>query len=803
MKCPKCNCDNLNNCKFCQNCGNNLQEVNNGSSLSISSINPTLNQQNFNHFEEPINQNNNIRNMVQGPVNYNYIQNITDDYKPKKKSKLVPIIIIIVLALIAVGCYFFFNKSNKKEEINMLDTTETAIWQDYNSGKITADEYVKNILYAMYNDDSLDSKYKKHNDSYIDMNRLTNFIEEHIDEIDKETLKYYFDKIYLVDVTFDADVENDEPNESSFLDLFVDKVYAKNNKTNLNKALLSKKGNFIVWYTETGESKITKEYAQKIADGLEKTTQKYKELSGYDFKYDPNISKGLLYKNQQNILTINGIDKKYLDTALSVYIAENNGDNLAVYLQKTSPVLMVAYNKIYDTDVHSVATPYIIIKPSSFDNYETLEQLYNHELFHHYQGEILCGHFDCKCGKDPFISEATAQWGSSFATDKTTTDGFLNNWAGTAVKYSDNFLSEELFRKYGKERMSYALFVYLNSYSEIVPTGSEIIIYAIYKDDAMSYLYDHASISNLIAIQKNIALKNLSQDYDNKNLIYNSKSFDLKISEEIGKNNKDKKTYLNKSLSPVGIRYYKIEKGSKEYRIALTKGEKTENEHVSLYLIAEKNGKYEIVGETGNSKEKQYIFNTNDYKYDNLYVAVTNNTPHKTVTYTLTMEPVEQEKQNNNANNNENNNSSNENDLIYQFILQDKYDLTETTLTLNFTVKNNVIDVVITSDVKYPEYADGPLPKPYESFTISDSFFVETMKEVLKIWKEERDPWDGYSIIIAFEHTQNRYDNLCEVMGNFYCDMFAKYEDTNHDGKITLEEDFIYNVNDFDPSILH
>ena len=130
------------------------------------------------------------------------------------------------------------------------------------------------------------------------------------------------------------------------------------------------------------------------------------------------------YKNQVSILENAGIDSGYLESAMQVYLVNYTDSSLALYVGR-SGLLRKLINSLKGGDEYdAIVSPYILIKPSSFDDNERLEQLYNHELFHHYQYEILCGHSECEPGEDPYIIEATANWASSLVTKKTDNNGY-------------------------------------------------------------------------------------------------------------------------------------------------------------------------------------------------------------------------------------------------------------------------------------------------------------------------------------------------------------------------------------------
>ena len=644
---------------FCSNCGNKL----NGNEDFCSNCGNNIENQKGNIKQEHKLLNHNILG-----VNHKSKKN------KSKRDLLILIMIMVFLIIVSIGVFIIVkNKDNNKEDNNNNNDINndinsefendgfdvySSLYLDYQNNKITTDEYVKYSLYAQYDSSLLGSDYATLNgaDYAIDVEELIN---TYYDELSDSTLRYFAEKINLDGVTFELDKENEEQNDDVALtDLLFEKVYAKADKvTNLNKAVLSSNGNFVVWYTTTGNSATNYSSAKKVADGLENTVTKYKDLFGNNYKYSSDVmSKGKTYKNQIKILENSNIDKSYLENAMQVYLLEYNNSALAQYISgygKAKEVL----NSIFGGDDYGViAYPYIVIKPSSFSDFERLEQLYNHELFHHYQKYILCDLTKCDI-TDPYISEATANWASSLATKKTSSYGFLNEWAGTARKYSSDLMSDDFAKKYGIDNVGYALFVYLNNYSSFVNNGTKKITNSMYKTNSLLYLEDNATKEELTKIQETIAFNNLSQNYSNKNLLVDiSKNLYPVILKGTAFANK---SFDNMRLNKGAIDYYCLDYDlSKKYEITLVR----DNNNVMATLIGEKSNKYELL-QTSTIDKTRFIFNTNDYKddYEKIYIAVLNILPGLENYYSLSVEEtevIEKEEIDENDNSNSDSNSN-------------------------------------------------------------------------------------------------------------------------------------------------
>lgn len=642
---------------------NSFQDTNIGQSQINQSYQQPISQTNI--YENKSNENLNT-NIYKQQTEYIPVQN-----KKKSNKKIFIVIGLIVLTLVIALVIVGFNiyKNNKEEQNNtssdVLVTNQ--LWNDYQEGKITTDEYVGYSLYAEYDKSLLDKKYSNLSGSEVAIH-TDELVGKYYDELSDETLKYYISQVNLENITFDLNKENEDSDDKVALsDLFIDTVYAKSDKvTNLNKAILSKNGNFVVWYTTTGDSAITKDKAQKVADDIEDTVEKYNSLFGSEFKFESNVvSKGNKYKDQLKILESENIDAKYLDSAMQIYVVEYNDDSKAKYITGSS-YLSEVFTKVIGTGdkFGSIAFPYILLRPSSFSNYEDISQLYNHELFHHYQHNILCGEEKIEISNDPYIVEATANWASSLVTNKTTSIGYLNEWAGTARTFSSNLMSDEWANEHHIGNVGYALFVYLNNYSNFVNNGTQKIIESIYEEDSLLYLEDNATKEELTKIQETIALNNLSQSYTNKNLLVDisEDEYPIKLKQTIT----DNASFDNVRLNKGAIDYYLLNLSSnKEYEITLVR----DNNNVMATLIGKSDNNYELL-KTSTIDSNHYIFNTNYYnEYEQIYIVVLNILPRLENYYSLNINETEiltQEEIESNLGNNTNSDSYyNDDRLVY------------------------------------------------------------------------------------------------------------------------------------------
>lgn len=614
--------------------------------------------------------------------------------KNNKKVFIIALLIVVAIILSLMGYKLYSKNISNNNDIDEDMFITQKLLLDYEDGKITTDEYVRYSLYAAFNSNLLKDSYSgyKKSDAYTHADKL---VEQYYDELTDETLRYYLSQINLDYVTFELDKENDETNNKlSVSDLLIDQVSAKADKvTNLNKVVLSSGGNFVVWYTTTGSSATNYTYANKVAEGLEASIEKYTELFGKKYKFNSDVfSKGKTYSNQKKILEKNNISEEYLTSAMQIYLVEADADALAFYVGKQG-VLRDLFNKFRGGDQYgAVANPYIVIKPSSFSDSERLEQLYNHEFFHHYQSNILCNQESCNIS-DPYISEASANWASSLISKKTTIKGFLNEWASTARKFSSNLLSKEILKKYGVLKMSYALYIYLNNYSLVVDNGDDYIIESIYQKDSLKYLNDKASRKNLYDIQKIIALKNLSQDYENKNLIVDPDYSDIFIN--IKDTISGEASYQNRDLSKIGIDYYLLDIDSSSAFEIDVEGN---NRNINTFIIAKKGENYEVVGYSSVDTNKDK-FDTNKYgEYDKLYIAVSNTSLVEENRYSLSVKKI-------NKNNSSIDNDSKEEDNTFSTTFSNYNIEMEMNITVS-GINTNTVSKGVVDELHQKEYLD-------------------------------------------------------------------------------------------------
>ncbi|MGN0350718.1 MAG: hypothetical protein ACI4ES_03625 [Roseburia sp.] len=627
MFCMKCGADCTNDKQYCHNCGAMLPQQN------VFPSNPQV--------------------MAEGAVQ-----------KPKKKKSRwwIPVLIILLVFALFTGVAFFVVNSIKNKISNaiagakeampfleymgeLLDEDESdndvntdveeasseKLAKAYYAGEIDADTYVKQMLYLVYDDSMLDEKYFS-NSEKANCCEIESLVEEHLDELSEETKEYFIEHATLSNVTFIEGKEN--ASVSDWNDPFCETVFAKEKVVNLDHVLVSSGQKFVVWYTTTGESAIDEEKAKAVAEGLEETIAAYDSIWGYEYSFETNWTcKGSTYQSQKTMLENNSYDSSLLENAMQVYVLDTGDSEIFATYFGGSGALRELLNSWAGGDSNgAVMMPYILMGANAFSDMESLQQIYNHELFHHYQYQVMK---ENKKIEDPYIIEATANLASALASNMAT-ESFLNRWAETYIRHC-NDLTSVLEDTYGKTTASYAHFVILDAYRNCVNDGGVKIRDSIYEEDAYAYLMEQATEEELNAITEYLAYKILAQDYENQNLIAAHTQSDRVPMTIIEKTT----SYQGESQAKLTYSYYDLGEAANLWEIEATADSDTE--YLYAYFIAETNGNYELV-EKGQLTNEGVVFETKEFgDYDKLYLAIANGSWTESYDYSLNITEQEVE----------------------------------------------------------------------------------------------------------------------------------------------------------------
>jgi len=558
-------------------------------------------------------------------------------YKRNNKSKkpILVIVFIIVALFCVITAVIIFINSNRKLLPNdndiIIDNNETLedvdrLWYDFNNGLITADEYVRYNLYNLYDTSKLDKKYVSSTSLRVD-----DLITKYYDKLSEETLKLYIDYYSLPNLSFNVD--SDKPKTEPMANTVADQ---KETTVNLNKAYLSPNGKFLVWYTTDGDSAVDFSKVEKCAELLERTTLQFDRMFGlkYSAKTTVMAEKGDRYKQQLSILKDSNIEEKYFKEAMHIYIYDLNSEStLASYISmdvSDNFWLKLGNSYFYESELKdgTIMNFYIVIDSNYIsDDTVNYEDIVAHEMFHHYQSYIIDNDNtgNRKTVKDGVISEATPQWAAAKVSENKLKNNNLNNWVSNYLGAVNNLFTE-MYNNYGL-KVGYAMANFLYTYENNVSDGLNKILNSIHAEDAFKYLNDNSTVDERIVVMKELALKNLTNDYSNNNYLpLNNESVKLKRIVTSA----DYSSQVN--LSAVGIDYYLLnDKYNYEIKVS-----PVDYNSMSAYLIGYLDGEYIIISSHLNTWFS--ITTDNYYNYDKLYLVIVNNDFKNHIDYKITID---------------------------------------------------------------------------------------------------------------------------------------------------------------------
>lgn len=307
---------------------------------------------------------------------------------------------------------------------------------DYENDAIDINKLFEQLVYIAYDSSSVDEKYKSDYDFYVTFEELgiDDILEDNFEELDEEIVKFYLTNRYMLNVSIGVegpDVVTSNVNVLPWLSSTTkDEEYLSNAYNhNLDHVYLSPNENFLIWYTPTGDDAITDEQLSELAEGLEETIKKYEIMFNIEYSYDPHIDNKLGnkdYNNAKNILESADISIDRLKTAMSVYVYDTGSDNVpASYCDEEDGKKFISRSILFDLlDEDGIVNyPYMVINKRGIKNsMDSLTQLYNHELFHHFQFIYCMEKTEDRNLSDLRLSEAMANFASSISSDVSMTN---------------------------------------------------------------------------------------------------------------------------------------------------------------------------------------------------------------------------------------------------------------------------------------------------------------------------------------------------------------------------------------------
>lgn len=621
MICPNCRNQVVDEADFCPSCGTSLKE------LKENSIQPQINiQQTTSQSQYKFQQ---FDNNVKNPENK----------KKSSKSPLIIILIIISIIIVVLGCIGFNyfskkknveNNNDVKEEVKKYNTFEK-LKSDYEAGILSVSDYFTQLVYLEFDSSKLNSKYDSDYEYYSTECELNTdeILEMYYDKLDQDIVKLYLTNKSMANIILGEESSSVTPqsnNDSKYeVKLLKDEKDVSNAANHrLNKVHLSSNGHFLIWYASYGDDAITDEQLKSLSDGLESSISKYEQYFGISYSYNPYIDNQYFnddWKNAKEVLTQNNISTSVLQTAMSVYVYDTGSETtLASYNDEQDAAKWInrsLFLDILDED-GIINYPYIIINKKGISkSKDSLVQLYNHELFHHMQYLFCKSTSGDRCIADLTITEGMANFASSKVSNVSTTNNFLNNWAGIYTKNTSTKLSDIVD---GGGSVGYALFTYFYSYSTKSSNWAEILMNAHNEKDPFTYIQNNTTKQDLISTINDLAYNTISQSYDNKSLISN-KGINNKL--EL----KDKKSY-NLTINEGSIDYFVLN-STTDLSVSTNN-----NDYLTIKIYGYKDGVYK---ELKSSSDKIEVDTAFYVKYDKFYLVVTNGDLTNSYNYTINL----------------------------------------------------------------------------------------------------------------------------------------------------------------------
>ncbi len=401
---------------------------------------------------------------------------------------------------------------------------EPGIRADFLAGKIDAESYVKYLIDLATDNQALPEQYRAH--EAIMMPNLLAAVQENLGELEPETIQKVLEVASGDGIEFGTDVSaNIGAHQASPLDILlrIEPVQAYTPRaTILNRAKLSAKGRFVVFYTDEGEDKISEAQAEHLATMMDEIVDDYAENLGMEYSYQMVGNGREKERAQWEVLEANGLDREILETAMPVYVAnpfKGESKVLAFYVASgfngvLENILAQAIglgNMQVKFTLSTPVFPFVTILPRNLDD-PSLKLVTAHELGHHYAALYCKVTSGKECAANDFIRETAATWMAMRAVKEqpigVEANAFLRHqqmWlkSGMDVKIADGV----------PDFLGYPVFGFLENYAEVVSGGQEKILAALTAEDALASLKQGATDEEFRRVMTQLAERNLTNNY--------------------------------------------------------------------------------------------------------------------------------------------------------------------------------------------------------------------------------------------------------------------------------------------------
>ncbi|RXE60222.1 hypothetical protein [Acetivibrio mesophilus] len=440
---------------------------------------------------------------------------------------------LLTILVVVVGFFVFNTIRNKIEEKEQQKlearfdyeqklSAEDKLTQAFNKGEISADTYILQMAYSLYDVEKLDPLYKSDNDVDFAPD-LFDLIIRHIDELSDATLEYLAKNIMMTDIRIHPDASQNRVAYEKKWQPFSEYVFANEyDITILDRAVLSPSGKFLIWYTETGEGSISREIAQKLANTVENIADDISEFLDVEWDYDYQELNSDSYEDMKKVLNECGIDENAIKEALPVYVYDPPRVNGAVawYVRNFDPIekfgnwlqKVIFEEDELDEKATVYSAPYIVIKTSVISDMESLNALFAHELTHHFQ-RIYYNNLEHNPPK--FTSETVANFVSASINENKGTNTILNRHANDSMDILDYHFDKMV----SGNACGYGEFVWAKSYVDIIPNGKQYLWESLLEEEnPFKFLREKAGDSYQLVLE-DFAVRNITKDYQEKGFI--------------------------------------------------------------------------------------------------------------------------------------------------------------------------------------------------------------------------------------------------------------------------------------------
>ena len=361
--------------------------------------------------------------------------------------------------------------------------------------------------------------------------------EEDLESMSRDELAELYGFLSFENVDFSEEKNVSFSEQKNFLSK---NAYADpGNMKYLNKALLSKKRHFVVFYTDSGEYQISDGKAKELTQMLESLVDAYAETFSQPWSYEQSIVSDSAKEKAariQKILKNNGIDENILETAMPVYVIdpnrpESNFSASCVSAANASLIKTVGRLLGYGNDAvrNTVSFPYIVIIPKT-TNDESLKTMVAHELSHYYAERYCYREYGEACKGKDFVNEGSANYMAMKTAVQNFPDDFLNThhraYIGGGSCYPiDMVMADPNEAPFGscrskRQQLGYATFGFFTNYAEVVPNGKDIIFQSVHEKNSLKNLYEQSGYDNTLnqptyfkKAMSNLTIRNITNDY--------------------------------------------------------------------------------------------------------------------------------------------------------------------------------------------------------------------------------------------------------------------------------------------------